>query len=24
LYDQLVEKGEENSGTHALYKFWKS
>jgi 3-hydroxyisobutyrate dehydrogenase len=23
LYDQLVEQGEENSGTHALYKYWK-
>jgi 3-hydroxyisobutyrate dehydrogenase len=23
LYDQLVEKGEENSGTQALYKYWK-
>ncbi|MFP7295946.1 NAD(P)-dependent oxidoreductase [Neobacillus niacini] len=24
LYDQLVEMGEENSGTQALYKYWKS
>lgn len=24
LYDQLVEKGEENSGTQALYKYWKN
>ena len=24
LYDQLVESGEENSGTQALYKYWKS
>lgn len=24
LYDQLAEKGEENSGTQALYKYWKS
>jgi 3-hydroxyisobutyrate dehydrogenase len=23
LYDQLVEMGEENSGTQALYKYWK-
>jgi 3-hydroxyisobutyrate dehydrogenase len=23
LYDQLVERGEENSGTQALYKYWK-
>jgi 3-hydroxyisobutyrate dehydrogenase len=23
LYAQLVEKGEENSGTQALYKYWK-
>ncbi len=23
LYDQLVEKGEENSGTQSLYKYWK-
>ncbi|MFZ7942116.1 MULTISPECIES: NAD(P)-dependent oxidoreductase [Bacillaceae] len=23
LYDQLAEKGEENSGTQALYKYWK-
>jgi len=23
LYEQLVEKGEENSGTQALYKYWK-
>jgi 3-hydroxyisobutyrate dehydrogenase len=23
LYDQLVEKGEENSGTQALYKYWQ-
>ncbi|ETI68090.1 NAD(P)-dependent oxidoreductase [Neobacillus vireti] len=22
LYDQLVERGEENSGTQALYKYW--
>lgn len=22
LYDQLAEQGEENSGTHALYKYW--
>ncbi|WP_439951379.1 NAD(P)-dependent oxidoreductase [Neobacillus soli] len=24
LYIQLAEKGEENSGTQALYKYWKS
>lgn len=24
LYEQLVEKGEEDSGTQALYKYWKS
>jgi 3-hydroxyisobutyrate dehydrogenase len=24
LYDQLVEKGEENSGTQALYKYWQN
>lgn len=24
LYDQLAESGEENSGTQALYKYWKS
>ncbi|NRD78698.1 NAD(P)-dependent oxidoreductase [Bacillus sp. BRMEA1] len=24
LYDQLAERGEENSGTQALYKYWKS
>jgi 3-hydroxyisobutyrate dehydrogenase len=24
LYDQLAEQGEENSGTHALYKYWKN
>lgn len=24
LYDQLAELGEENSGTQALYKYWKS
>jgi 3-hydroxyisobutyrate dehydrogenase len=24
LYDQLSEMGEENSGTQALYKYWKS
>jgi 3-hydroxyisobutyrate dehydrogenase len=24
LYDQLAEKGEGNSGTQALYKYWKS
>ncbi|MEH7549293.1 NAD(P)-dependent oxidoreductase [Neobacillus vireti] len=24
LYEQLAEMGEENSGTHALYKYWKS
>jgi 3-hydroxyisobutyrate dehydrogenase len=24
LYDQLAEHGEENSGTHALYKYWKN
>jgi 3-hydroxyisobutyrate dehydrogenase len=24
LYEQLVEMGEENSGTHALYKYWKN
>jgi len=24
LYDQLAEKGEENSGTQALYKYWKN
>jgi 3-hydroxyisobutyrate dehydrogenase len=23
LYDQLAEKGEENSGTQALFKYWK-
>lgn len=23
LYDQLAERGEENSGTQALYKYWK-
>ena len=23
LYDQLAEKGEENSGTQAIYKYWK-
>ena len=23
LYDQLVKMGEENSGTQALYKYWK-
>jgi 3-hydroxyisobutyrate dehydrogenase len=23
LYDQLAEQGEENSGTQALYKYWK-
>jgi len=23
LYDQLAAMGEENSGTHALYKYWK-
>ena len=23
LYDQLAEMGEENNGTHALYKYWK-
>lgn len=23
LYDQLAETGEENSGTQALYKYWK-
>ncbi|EKN65570.1 2-hydroxy-3-oxopropionate reductase [Neobacillus bataviensis LMG 21833] len=23
LYDQLAKKGEENSGTQALYKYWK-
>ena len=23
LYEQLAEKGEENSGTQALYKNWK-
>jgi 3-hydroxyisobutyrate dehydrogenase len=23
LYEQLAEKGEENSGTQALYKYWK-
>ncbi|WP_040204704.1 NAD(P)-dependent oxidoreductase [Neobacillus jeddahensis] len=24
LYEQLVEMGEENSGTQALYKYWKN
>ncbi|MDQ0198407.1 NAD(P)-dependent oxidoreductase [Neobacillus ginsengisoli] len=24
LYEQLVEKGEENSGTQALYKYWQN
>ncbi|MEH7076088.1 NAD(P)-dependent oxidoreductase [Neobacillus drentensis] len=24
LYDHLAEKGEENSGTQALYKYWKN
>lgn len=24
LYEQLAEMGEENSGTQALYKYWKS
>jgi 3-hydroxyisobutyrate dehydrogenase len=24
LYDQLAEKGEENSGTQAIYKYWKN
>lgn len=24
LYDQLAAQGEENSGTHALYKYWQS
>ncbi|WP_439950989.1 NAD(P)-dependent oxidoreductase [Neobacillus fumarioli] len=24
LYEQLAERGEENSGTQALYKYWKS
>ncbi|WP_223595165.1 NAD(P)-dependent oxidoreductase [Neobacillus bataviensis] len=24
LYDQLAEKGEENRGTQALYKYWKN
>ncbi|WHY79156.1 NAD(P)-dependent oxidoreductase [Neobacillus sp. WH10] len=24
LYDKLAEKGEENSGTQALYKYWKN
>jgi 3-hydroxyisobutyrate dehydrogenase len=24
LYEQLAEMGEENSGTQALYKFWKN
>jgi 3-hydroxyisobutyrate dehydrogenase len=23
LYDQLAEKGEENSGTQAIYKYWE-
>lgn len=23
LYERLAEMGEENSGTHALYKYWK-
>ncbi len=23
LYDQLAEKGEENSGTQVIYKYWK-
>jgi 3-hydroxyisobutyrate dehydrogenase len=22
MYEQLAEKGEENSGTQALYKYW--
>jgi 3-hydroxyisobutyrate dehydrogenase len=24
IYDQLAEKGEENSGTQAIYKYWKN
>jgi 3-hydroxyisobutyrate dehydrogenase len=24
IYDQLAERGEENSGTQAIYKFWKN
>jgi 3-hydroxyisobutyrate dehydrogenase len=24
LYDDLARKGEENSGTHALYKYWQN
>jgi 3-hydroxyisobutyrate dehydrogenase len=24
LYDTLAEKGEENSGTQAIYKYWKN
>jgi 3-hydroxyisobutyrate dehydrogenase len=24
LYEQLAEKGEENSGTHALFKLWQN
>jgi 3-hydroxyisobutyrate dehydrogenase len=24
LYERLAEQGEENSGTQALYKYWKS
>jgi 3-hydroxyisobutyrate dehydrogenase len=24
LYDQLAKNGEENSGTQALYKYWKN
>lgn len=24
LYDQLLEKGEQNSGTQALYKYWEN
>ena len=23
LYEQIAENGEENSGTQALYKYWK-
>jgi 3-hydroxyisobutyrate dehydrogenase len=24
MYDQLADNGDENSGTHALYKYWQS
>ena len=23
MYEHLAENGEENSGTHALYKYWQ-